>query len=114
MPDCKQHQDKSTSNLEVATALITLDKVPNDWIVTLYFYTALHLVEKKLADKAIHSETHSIRFRNIRQHLRTIFIEYQALYNESLEARYNCTEMTPGKVNNAKQNLDSITQKLSS
>lgn len=114
MPDCKQHQDKYTSNFEVATALATLDKAPNDWIVTLYFYTALHLVEKKLADQEIHSETHTIRFRNIRQHLRQIYVEYQALYNESLEARYNCTEMTPGKVVNAKRNLDLITKKLTS
>jgi hypothetical protein len=112
MPTCDLHQLNYINNLEVAENMRDFERIPNDWIIILYFYSAVHLVEKILSDQGVHSTTHVDRFKNVKTHLRPVLPQYQALYNESIEARYNCTPMTSGKVVNAKKNLEEITEKL--
>ena len=113
MPTLEEHQLNHSTNLEVVDGLLGFDNPPNDWIVTIYFYSALHLVEKTLSEQGLHSRGHRERFDNVKSHLDQISRSYQSLYNESRQARYDCVEITSGKVAKAKRNLDAISTKLS-
>lgn len=83
--------------------------LPNEWVVTIYFYTALHVVEKKLhAEKNIHSKDHTDRFKHISEHYSDILPTYQSMKNDSMTARYKSRRITPEKVEETKENLYTI------
>lgn len=112
MPTFEDHNLNYSTNLAVADGMLKSSNPPNDWIITIYFYAALHLIEKTLSNHGLHSGNHKERFSNVRSHLGCIAIPYQSLYNESKQARYDCVEMTSGKVERAKRNLDKIAEEL--
>jgi hypothetical protein len=113
MPSTEQHQNQYLSNKQVIGQLNDLDPLPYDWIITIHFYAALHLVEKKLAQHQKHNQNHKERNRTILSPLfRAIAADYMALYNESQSARYNCSIMTEGKVKQAAGYLTNIERQL--
>jgi hypothetical protein len=65
-----------------------------DWIVTIAFYCAVHLIEKALAQSPgrLHSPHHFGRFENIRKvrTLNKVAADYQTLYIQSIRSRYKC------------------------
>lgn len=69
-----------------------------DWAVTIAFYCALHLIEKFFSSNPALSHDMKHYERNklvpITNSLKDIADEYQALYSESIRARYNCEKIT--------------------
>jgi len=66
-----------------------------DWAVTLAFYTAVHLVEARLAQHGIHSTSHLQRNNEVRRRFRPIRRNYDRLQSSSQEARYDFKHPTP-------------------
>ncbi|MFD0716592.1 hypothetical protein [Paenibacillus sp. GCM10027626] len=112
MPSVEAHDQKYSSNMGVAENLYGIQNPPYDWIVTVYFYAALHLVEKKLAPLGVHAADHRERNEKVRKLFRKISVYYESLYLESQNARYDCIEITPGKANLAKNHLEKIREYL--
>lgn len=103
-----QHRTQFESNINFSESIKGLKPMPNDWLITVYFYSALHLIEEELINRGFASRDHQSRNRNVRTYLRAVARPYAALYTESRVARYECTLITQDKVDNAKRNLDRI------
>ncbi|MDB5056178.1 MAG: hypothetical protein JWM44_4228 [Bacilli bacterium] len=111
MPTLDEHVKQFQKNISVVETLESLDNPPNDWIVVIAFYAALHLVEKKmLADHNQKFSRHSQRNKLIatQRTLEDISAEYDSLFMESCKYRYDCRTPSPGKLKIAKQNLQKI------
>jgi uncharacterized protein (UPF0332 family) len=62
-----------------------------DWLVTVYFYLIVHLVEASLATKGIHSSSHTNRRELIGRHMgQTWETEYERLLVRTRAYRYEC------------------------
>jgi len=88
-----------------------------DWLVTIMFYSALHLIEKKLEIKgeSSHGGPNSHLIRNnkvIRLFPKEIASKYLMLYSSSRKARYDCIPFTPGRVTHLKQCLEIIEENI--
>ena len=118
MPTVSQHSNQYVHNKEIL-ALSEFDLTKNtnyDWIVTITFYTALHLVEKALASLSnpYHSKKHKDRNNLVFSVdiLKPIATHYQTLYNQSLRARYNCYSFTTSDVQQVLNYLQIIEKQL--
>ena len=91
MPTKRVHQDKQ-SIAQLALSNLQGSKYSSrhaDWIVTLAFYKALHVVDSYLARKFnIHPHGHIDRKKEVQQHLQNIHGPYSALHQASIRARY--------------------------
>jgi hypothetical protein len=115
VPKKDAHFNKLMTNINLIQRYVSEapeKPIPNDWLVTTYFYTALHVVEKKLADEKVHSRDHAQRFANIEEHYRDILETYQAMYIDSMTARYKCRNISSETVIEAKNNLYSICEEF--
>jgi len=108
MPSEAEHEDQYVSNLKTIDLLSTSENPPYDWIVTIYFYAAVHLIEKKYAQYGKHNGNHLERNDCVKTFFKKIQVYYESLYIDSQSARYDCVEMTPGKVALAKNHLEQI------
>jgi hypothetical protein len=107
MPTPQQHEIQVQDNRRLLQALWQNRRSAfPDWVVTVAFYTAVHLVEGYLGrpafngGKGYHSIDHSARngFVSMVTELKAINGDYQELYNRSLDSRYRCA---PAKWNTA-------------
>lgn len=60
MPTAFEHLRKSNENRSAIEHLalgVPINPPPNAWLVTMYFYTALHLVEKTSCKRIAFKET---------------------------------------------------------
>lgn len=92
MPTFDEHKTKYDKNKELLEQELNISKCTNyDWIVTVAFYTALHLVEAECAKTNIHNATHTDRGVYINRDRRFIKIrsQYKFLHDRSLAARYS-------------------------
>ena len=91
MPTERVHQDKQSI---AQLALSNLQGSQNssrhaDWIVTIAFYKALHVVDSYLAKNFnIHPQGHIDRKKEVQEHLQNIHGQYSALHQASIKARY--------------------------
>ncbi len=92
MPDCQVHIRQARDNAEFL-ASFDAERHP-DWMVTVAFYTVLHLVEAVLDLQAgLHSSSHNqrtARVRTIGLPLQAV-ADYVLLRADSQTARYDCT-----------------------
>jgi hypothetical protein len=80
------HTDKAKQNQDF---LSTIDPVRfPDWVVTVAFYKALHLVEMVFACKGKHSSNHRNRHDVLKTSFQDIWRHYLPLYSLSRRARY--------------------------
>jgi hypothetical protein len=106
MPSKAEHLDKAEHNEHFASRLNQDGNYVNyrDWVVTGYFYSAVHYVEAYLATKSppVHSENHPARDTTIGSDgvLQQIYDEYRALKDDSTNARYMMVMPTPITVAN--------------
>jgi uncharacterized protein (UPF0332 family) len=104
VPTESQHRKQAQQNLAFAKSFDLITTPYIDWVVTAYFYAALHLVDALLARKEnIHPEKHEIRRGYVRDksYLCGIKTEYFTLKDRSEDARYRMiTTYTSTKVNN--------------
>jgi hypothetical protein len=59
-----------------------------DWVTTVCFYKALHLVEMLFAQESKHSDNHRERHDVLKREHPDIWKEYLPLYAQSRRARY--------------------------
>jgi len=85
MGTAAEHEEKAAHHLEFLAEIS--DRYP-DWLATVAFYAAVECVERLFARYDIHSRDHEDRKRFVRQRYPSIFGAYKALYNASLDARY--------------------------
>ena len=97
MPSTQEHLARVRHNIEFAKSF-DWDKTPYlDWVVTAYFYAALHLVEALLYHKnQRHCDVHTERRQTIRanSYLKSIDREFEKLKDHSEDARYRLLTMT--------------------
>ena len=60
----------------------------SDWEITTTFYTALHLIDKRLEDLGETVCNHRQRLAAVRHHLPKMYDSYNKLYLMSISARY--------------------------
>lgn len=99
MPNEKMHLSQYMHNksfLEIEALQITDTKFI-DWVITIIFYSAVHLVEKELSAKLSYdSLRHYQREKAINRvvTLRPIASIYHTLYMASIKSRYDCHRYT--------------------
>jgi hypothetical protein len=89
MPKPKQHQDRANRNRALLDSISATG--PPDWMATVAFYVAVHLVEKLRAYSGEHSTNHDERAAAVRKQFRAIQVPYHQLYEVSRLARYGTT-----------------------
>ncbi|MEI8374880.1 MAG: hypothetical protein WCJ35_18815 [Planctomycetota bacterium] len=81
-----QHEEKAKHHQQF------LQSIPDDypdWLSIVAFYVAVELLEMMLADEHdYHSKCHEDRNQTIYGQYRSISASFKALYNASLDARY--------------------------
>lgn len=80
-----QHRQKAEHNLEF---LKTIGDDYPDWMATVAFYAAVEMLEALFAERGYHSTSHEDRKRYVRKNFQSIYQAYSALYNASLDGRY--------------------------
>lgn len=97
MPTTSEHLARVRQNIDFAKSL-DWDTTPYlDWVVTAYFYAAVHLVDALLYDKdGLHGDLHVTRRKYIREkfYLRGIDQAFEGLKDHSEDARYRLITMT--------------------
>jgi uncharacterized protein (UPF0332 family) len=97
----REHLDRARQNLACAQSFDLKTTPYLDWVVTAYFYAALHLVDALLIEKEnLPGQTHEIRKEYVKSkiYLRAIRDEYRALKDHSEDARYRLITMTSHKI----------------
>ena len=84
-----QHHEKAEHHLAF---LATIPDEYPDWLTTVAFYAAVEIVEMLCAERGIHSTSHESRKCYVRENFPRIHKPYHALYNASLDARYEARE----------------------
>ena len=87
-----------------------------DWIITVYFYIALHLIDAYLATNSIHPPTHHLRDSYIRRdpRLHVIYGDYRYLEDLSRDARYTVYAPNQHDIQDCKTSLVAIRNHLRS
>lgn len=109
MPGSDQHFTQYKKNRSFLNVLMQQEQPAYDWIVTVAFYTALHLVEKTIAQMGANSADHKMRerFINSLAELRPIRNQYLFLEMESKKSRYYCV---PFMKESALASIDQLSQ----
>jgi hypothetical protein len=92
MGTAAQHQHKAEHHLRF---LATISDDYPDWLTTVAFYAAVEVVEGMLATRSFHSKNHEDRKNAVRHDFNSIYKAYHALYNASLDTRYQSSEHWP-------------------
>lgn len=115
MPNELQHKDKYVENRKLLDNELNIENAQYyNWIATVAFYAAMHLVEGELAKSDIHNKTHLDRgnvvekfscFRNIRG-------QYKTLHDRSIIARYGKMSINKAKAEQALKCLNDIEKEI--
>jgi hypothetical protein len=104
MTNSAVHCQQAAHNESVAKTLNNASG-NTDWVITVCFYSALHLIEAALdRDLGVHPEKtkppgstiHSHRKNYVRTYYRKIYPEYEKLFSDSIVARYLTDDSTGG------------------
>lgn len=115
MPSTEEHIKKYNENRKLLDTNLNIEQCDfYNWIVTVSFYAALHLVEAKLAESGIDSKDHFARGNNVERfgQFKTIRNQYKTLYDKSRIARYDGTFMNKKKGQFALKCLNDIEDQL--
>jgi hypothetical protein len=97
VPTATEHLDWAARCEAVSAAL---ESTHPEWAITALFYAALHYVDALFATQQTKRrlpqdyENHSARNTAVRERIRRHWRNYQALYEDSLSARYECHHFT--------------------
>jgi hypothetical protein len=97
MPSERVHISQATGNAKLLKALRQSPVEHPDWVITVAFYTVLHLVEAYFARhrQFRHCRSHDARLSRVAGELQAIDAQYVRLYWASRRARYDCPQITP-------------------
>ncbi len=110
MPSEQDHTRQARHNREFLSTF-DRDSTPYlDWMVTVVFYTALHVIERYLARKGLHPADHTARDAYLRRvrGLKPIWSDYRRLKDESIRARYEVASFTASEVQEHEERLSQI------
>lgn len=116
VPSEKEHQKKYNDNKDLLENELEISNSTRyNWIATVAFYSALHLIEEKLATYGIHSKNHKARENmvNTYRDFKTVRVKYKMLYTWSIVARYAGESITEQKAREALKYLNDIEVELS-
>lgn len=117
MPSVDDHRKQFNSNKISISNVQTLEKPPNDWLVTMAFYAAIHLVESIIVTKmGKFTENHNDRKLAISRisELKSIRSDYLTLESYSHKSRYLCKTFSDKDVSKVLGVLKKIEDELSS
>lgn len=119
MPATQDHLAQAQHNKGLLALLWKGSSTYPDWVVTVTFYVAVHLVEAYFDRKySVHSPSHTERSRDFTSmvELKPIYGDYSELYNLSMESRYRChpSKWIPSRVQKVLGLLTHIEQHLGS
>lgn len=106
-----EHKSQYESNKILLNKELDIKTCPYyDWVVTVAFYSALHLVEGELAKCNAHCETHKHRNDTVCGNPMFLKIrsKYKALYDRSIVARYYAKPLNKKKAEEALMLLGEI------
>ena len=115
MPSLENHKIKYTQNKALLAKELNIETCQNyDWMITIMFYTALHLVEGELAKTSVHTKTHTDRHTMINRNtvFRNIKAKYKTLHDRSIAARYSGKVATKTKAEYCMQLLEDIEKEI--
>lgn len=115
MPNYDEHMKKYNENKEILTKELDIGNGKYyNWIVTISFYAAMHLIEGQLAKSHIDSKNHKLRQNNVERFnvFKPIRVQYKILYDRSIVARYEPAFMTKDKSKLALKCLHEIEKEL--
>ena len=101
MPTTREHLARARQNLAFAQQFNLKTTPYLDWVVTAYFYAALHLVDALLWEKdKVPGGLHEIRrdYVKSKSYLRAIRDQYKELKDHSEDARYRLITMTSTRI----------------
>jgi hypothetical protein len=113
MPDVDTHRQQAEHNREIIAHLQQGGDVYLDWVVTVLFYTALHLVDQVLYHNArLNPRNHRQRHAAIANEpaLAPIYGDYRELEHQSRRSRYECARFTVDQVRRLSAHLVRIEQ----
>lgn len=113
MPDIDAHRRQVEHNRQAATYLQQADAPCLDWVVTILFYTALHLVDQVLYQNSqLNPRNHRQRHSAIANEpkLASIYRDYRELEHQSRRSRYECAQFTFEDINRLSARLARIEQ----
>ncbi|NUM49185.1 MAG: hypothetical protein HUU38_31175 [Anaerolineales bacterium] len=113
MPDLLTHQHQVTHNRTVAAYLEQAGVEHLDWVVTVLFYTAMHLMDQVLyARQKLNPRNHQQRHAAIANtpELVPLYADYRELEHQSRESRYECVQFSIKEVESLKARLMGIEQ----
>lgn len=112
MPAKDKHQEQYALNKKLLkNTVFQIDTSEHmDWVITIMFYCAIHLIEKNLANINLHSPTHEIRKSYVFKfgELKSIAAQYISLEIQSRRARYDCSNIKKSDVQTAIEYLEEI------
>ncbi|MGG4504200.1 hypothetical protein [Paenibacillus polymyxa] len=117
MPTSQQHKRQFESNMAAISAVQKLDTPPNDWLITMAFYAAVHLIEGIIVQTVPKGTgDHKIRKEYINRiaKLKPIGPFYSTLENYSHKSRYQCKTFKKEEVDKILGYLKAIQDKLQS
>ncbi len=101
MPTSQEHVERAKHNQRFAEHF-DLDKTEfRDWVVTGFFYSALHWIDAylvRLNKKTDDGHASRNTLTNTEKELNPISRPYRLLYSYSRNARYNLVDFTPERI----------------
>ena len=115
MPSTEEHKRKYDENRRLLDTNLNIEDCDfYNWIVTVSFYAALHLVEAKLAEYGIDSKDHFARCNNVERfsQFKNNRSQYKTQYDKSRIERYDGAFMNRKKGEFALKCLSEIEKQL--
>lgn len=117
MPSADEHYNQYLHNMKMLNSDIFKGDEFADWLVTVLFYGAVHLVECEISKvHGMHAKNHDVRFGWVSrtEPLKNVCSEYSFLYFQSRRSRYECVKFSPGDLRIIKNNFTAIEKLLDS
>jgi len=110
-----QHKRQFEKNKATIAVVKQLDSPPNDWLITMAFYAAVHLIEGVIVDKTSQgTKDHKTRrvAMNMISTLKPVNALYSTLEEYSHRSRYQCKSFNKEEVSKILGYLDRIEKQL--
>ena len=112
VPKSSEHKKKYLENKGIIESVLNEKNSEHcNWISTICFYAALHMVEMRLALDGIHSRDHVNRENNMASSKRIsqyVLMRYKQMYTVSILARYEAGSVNPTIAQQMKMYLKQI------